>query len=241
MAVNRPFIIHTLALSVFVLTLGCGAGEGSSEGMSWQIVFFGLRETANPEQVQKATERFREISSNLSEIEEVERYEWGELLKGYGGQSHCLLVTLRDPTDPHDLSGDLHRSSIEEGFHAVTVHITNVHDATPSARGSTRGHLRRIMLFPVGRGDVERASRLEEVMAELPSKIPAIERLQWGTEAESEATKRRSTVRWCVLLTFADEAGRDACLADPAYKEFEEMYDRLSLSEYIATDSWSGF
>lgn len=115
--------------------------------------------------------------------------------------------------NPADVSGDLLRSS-------RLLNIPNVPDATPNARGSTRGQLRRIELFRVDEGGSEKARRLEEVLAGSPSKVTAIEHLQWGTAFESGPASK--TLRGYVLLTFADEATRDACLADMAYKEYEE-------------------
>ena len=123
------------------------------------------------------------------------------------------------------------------GFRGYPLRFADLRDATPNARGSTHGHFRRFLYFWVEKADSERDRNLEEVMADLPSKIPAIERLQWGVDPSKEHFK--DSELWGVLFTFEDAAARDACLAHPAYKEFEELTKSPFVIEYIATDDWS--
>jgi hypothetical protein len=201
--------------------------------MSWYIVLFGPRENAEPDQLQKASARFNAIPRD---VDEAVRYEWGELMTDSAPFSHCLFLTLRDPNDASGLDLDLHEGVFEEGYRVRTMQIDNVRDATPGVRGSSRGHLRRILKFPFDVSDVESKRELEHVMLELPSKVPSVERLQWGFEVHKEL-KGNSTC--CVVLTFEDPAARDVCLADPDFTEFEKMYDDEGIYEYIATDDWS--
>jgi hypothetical protein len=94
------------------------------------------------------------------------------------------------------------------------------------------------LFFRDGKVGSERAQKLEKVMADLPSKISAIDRLQWGIEAEGRRQYDEKAI-WGVLFTFEDAAARDACLATPEYKAFEEQVEAYLSIEYIATDDWS--
>ena len=233
----KQSVARALVLAVCVLMSGCSAGEGSSEGMSWHIFTFGPRDNAKPEQLASSAEKIREMPSKMSE---VVRHEWGELLtpqKIYNGRyTHALLVTVAD-NGPVDVLDFLHAGH-EGGYVGDHTHVTDIHDETPDAWGSTRGHLRRLMSTLVEIEDSERIQKLEAALNELPSKIPAIERLQWGVKGRHKHSDKNID-RWYVLFTFEDAAARDAFLADPAYKEFEKLLDRRDATEYISTDSWS--
>lgn len=218
-----------MVLSACVLALGCSGGEGSSEGKTWFLVICFPRDQPSSEQVKIATKRLLETTT---EFTDVEKYENGPLLAGGPGnadQSYFLFITLNKPTavSVRNLSRDL----FQEGFHAVTRQFLNIHDVTPHARGSAHGQLRRLVIFPVDIKDTERIQNLENAMKKLPSSIPAIQRFQWAAARENDVTKNR--VDWCVVATFKDAAGRNEYLADPAYKEFEQLHKNGIVYEYI--------
>ncbi len=71
----------------------------------------------------------------------------------------------------------------------------------------------------------------------LPTKIPEIIDFQWGTNNSPENLNDGFT--HCFLLTFKDEAGRDAYLPHPAHKEFGKslggLHEKVFVIDYWGT------
>ena len=217
-------LVGILALIACAPALGCGAREGSSEGVLWNLVLYGPREKVTPEQIQKAEDAFR---ARPSKIPGMERFEWGRIENSRSSHTHCLLVTFKEAGEIGKRSEEYRKLLKEaaEGYRFMPREFV-VHDATPHARTATRGHLRRVVLFQLIKEEPnpEEVRTVEDAMSALPSKIPAIERLQWGTETFFSPSKDFPTIPdHCLLLTFKDSSARDACLADPAYKELEKL------------------
>jgi lysophospholipase L1-like esterase len=61
-------------------------------------------------------------------------------------------------------------------------------------------------------------ARIVEAFRGLPGKIDTIKGFEWGTDVSPEGKSQGLT--HCFVVTFADEAGRDAYLPHPAHKEF---------------------
>jgi len=94
--------------------------------------------------------------------------------------------------------------------------------------------LRHVVLFEFKEGtSPEKVAEIERAFAALPKKIPAIIDFEWGTNNSSEGLDRGLT--HCFLVTFEDEAGRDAYLPHPAHKEFVKLL-RPHLEEVVVVD-----
>ena len=93
------------------------------------------------------------------------------------------------------------------------------------------------MLFQLKNGIApQETQKVEHGMSALPSKIPEIERLQWGSETgrlrptdQFDPASRNG--RYCLLLTFKNASTRDICLAHPAYKEFQGVLGQYASDE----------
>lgn len=220
-------LVFTLALTACALATGCGAKEGSSEGMIWNVLTYRPREKTTPELLRKIEDAVRAFPSKASGME---RFEWGRIEDSNFPRTHCVLVTFKEVQRRTDEEYRILLHDLPEGAR-VTAREFVVHDATPHARTATRGHLRRVVRFDLVKKwknsagtKPEEIQNVEAAMSALPSKIPAIERLQWGTETFFDPTGALPTSPdHCLLLTFKDAAARDACLADPAYKEFDKL------------------
>ena len=84
------------------------------------------------------------------------------------------------------------------------------------------GCVRHVVMLKFKPGTPEQTiRRMEREFARLPEQIPQIIGLEWGTNISSEGFDRGYT--HCFLLTFADEAGRDAYLPHPAHTAFADV------------------
>lgn len=226
---------------VCAVVAGCGSDQASNNG--WNIVFFGLRDGWNSEQARTAT---RQVSEIPRQLPGVERYEWGEMIeKSLPQYSHVLLMEVDNPEDSAKVLTRQLSGSFPNGFEARPMVFANLRDATTGGGGSARGQLRRLLHFNI-QGDVsDKAEKLAATLMELPSKISAIERLQWGIDPyRGRGIGGKEAEGWGVLFTFEDATARDACVSDPAYKEFERLVlggrrGSPSVIEYIADDDWS--
>lgn len=89
-------------------------------------------------------------------------------------------------------------------------------DAATAAQGRV---LRHIVLFKFKESSTPAdVARIVEAFRGLPGKIDAIKGFEWGTDVSPEGKSQGLT--HCFVVTFADEAGRDAYLPHPAHKEF---------------------
>lgn len=97
--------------------------------------------------------------------------------------------------------------------------------------------LRHVVMFKFKEtsapADVE---RIVKAFRELPGKIPEIKGFEWGTDTSPEGLQQGLT--HCFLITFADEAGRDAYLPHPAHKAFVDLVgphvDKVTVVDYWA-------
>jgi hypothetical protein len=94
--------------------------------------------------------------------------------------------------------------------------------------------LRHVVLFKFKDGTTDK--QVAEVVAAfkaLPAKIGAIKGFEYGTDVSVE--NRAQGFTHCFLVTFADEAGRDAYLPHPAHKEFGTLVGPL-LDQVLVVD-----
>lgn len=64
----------------------------------------------------------------------------------------------------------------------------------------------------------ERRAELAHAFAALAGRIDVVQSIEWGTDVSPEGLQKGYT--HCFVVTFADEAGRDAYLPHPAHQEF---------------------
>lgn len=82
--------------------------------------------------------------------------------------------------------------------------------------------LRHAVFFKFKKGtSAEQIETINEAFAGLPTKIPQIVGFQWGVNNSPE--KLDDGFTHCYLLTFKDQAGRDAYLPHPDHKAFGGM------------------
>lgn len=99
--------------------------------------------------------------------------------------------------------------------------------------------LRHVVLFKF-KDDVssEQIQQVVDAFRALPSKIDFIQDFEWGTNVSPEPHSQGLTHAF--LLTFKNEADRDAYLPHPAHQEFGRMLgpilDKVTVVDYWATE-----
>ena len=84
---------------------------------------------------------------------------------------------------------------------------------------ASNARLRHLVLFSFKpESSPDDVAAVEAAFAALPSRISEIIDFEWGTDVSVEGRAQGFT--HCFLVTFADEAGRDAYLPHPAHQEF---------------------
>lgn len=97
--------------------------------------------------------------------------------------------------------------------------------------------LRHVVLFKF-RNDTspEKLREIEDAFCSLPEKIPAIHAFEWGIDVSVEDKTHGFT--HCFLVTFKDEADRDAYLPHPAHEAFRALM-RPHLEKVLVIDYWT--
>jgi hypothetical protein len=81
----------------------------------------------------------------------------------------------------------------------------------------------------------EQIREVEEAFRALKTKIPQIQKLQWGMNNSPEGLNKGFTHCW--VLTFVSEADRDAYLVHPDHKEFGKLLKPV-LGDVFVIDFW---
>jgi quinol monooxygenase YgiN len=98
--------------------------------------------------------------------------------------------------------------------------------------------LRHVVMFAFKAGTPDQTIReIEEGFAALPGKIPGITGFEWGTDVSVEG--KTQGYSHCFLVTFADEAARDAYLPHPAHQEFVQLVRQHVAGPALVFDYWS--
>ncbi|MFH1371635.1 MAG: Dabb family protein [Planctomycetota bacterium] len=98
--------------------------------------------------------------------------------------------------------------------------------------------LRHVVLFKFKEGTTpEKIKEVENAFASLPGKISEIKRFEWGTNVSPE--NRADGFTHCFLLTFLNEADRDAYLVHPDHKGFGKALGGC-LDKVLVVDYWTG-
>ena len=117
--------------------------------------------------------------------------------------------------------------------------LASAEAAEKKAKGGKTGKLRHVVLLKFKEdSSPEQVRRIERAFAELPSKIPEIVDLEWGTNNSPEGLAQGFT--HCFLVTFNDEKGRAVYLPHPAHKALVRLLmprlDKVLVVDYFARD-----
>jgi hypothetical protein len=97
--------------------------------------------------------------------------------------------------------------------------------------------LRHIVLFRFKAGaSAEDIRKIENAFSALPSKIDLIYGFEWGTDVSVENLQKGFT--HCFVVSFRNEADRDAYAKHPAHLAFGELL-KSSLDETMVVDYWA--
>jgi hypothetical protein len=215
------WVIGMLATTALAFTVGCSGGEtGSTQGLVRHLIMFRPREGIPPELLTEAEDAVRALPSRSQAIN---RLEWGTATANAIGCTHCFLLTFNDLQSHGDTPYREAISKASHGWVEPLVFPYLAQDATPHSRAGTRGHLRHVVVLDMKDAKVtaEDVKKLEDAIGALPSKIPTIERLEWGRWISGNPWDE-----YCFLFTFRDASARDEFLSHPAYQEFEKMMER---------------
>jgi hypothetical protein len=97
--------------------------------------------------------------------------------------------------------------------------------------------LRHVVLFAF-KPDATPAdiAAVEQAFAALPAQIPQIIAFEWGRDVSVEGKAQGFT--HCYLVTFKDEAGRDAYLPHPAHQAFVRLVSQHR-EKGLVLDYWA--
>jgi hypothetical protein len=97
--------------------------------------------------------------------------------------------------------------------------------------------LRHVVLFKFKDGTTpEKIKEVQNAFAALPGKIDVIKGFEMGTNVSVENHSEGLT--HCFVVSFLDEAGRDAYLIHPAHKEFGQSLGGC-LDKVVVADYWN--
>jgi hypothetical protein len=203
------------------------------------VALFKFKEGTTPEQVKSVEEGLQQLPKK---IDAIKSFEWGtnnspeKLNDGY---TLALYATFADaagrdaylPHPAHKEFGQL----LKPYRDAVTVfdYVPQVVMPAPALKNPVR----HIVMFKFKDGTTpEQVKAIEDAFAALPSKIDVIKGFEWGTDISPE--KKADGLTHCFVLTFANEADRDAYLPHPAHKEFGKILgpqlDKVRVFDFTA-------
>lgn len=112
-----------------------------------------------------------------------------------------------------------------------------VADQPKAGKNPNLGQVRHVVLFKFKEGTTpQQIKSVEDAFRALPSKIPVIQSLEWGTNMSPEKLDQGFT--HCFFLTFKAPADRDAYLPHPAHKAFGKVLrphiDKVLVIDYVA-------
>ena len=119
----------------------------------------------------------------------------------------------------------------------ATILSSEPGDAAEDGSTEEKGVLRHVVVFRFQPGTSSSdIAKVEAAFARLPEQIPTIRAFEWGTNNSPEGLHDGFT--HCFLVTFADEAARDAYLPHPAHEEFVQILkphlDKAFVFDYVA-------
>ena len=104
-------------------------------------------------------------------------------------------------------------------------------------KSARKGKLQHVVSFKFkDSASKEQVKEIEEAFRALKTKIPQIEKLQWGLNNSPEGLNKGFTHCW--ILTFGSEADRDAYLKHPDHVAFGKLL-RPVLGDVFVIDFWA--
>jgi Stress responsive A/B Barrel Domain len=104
-------------------------------------------------------------------------------------------------------------------------------------KSARKGKLQHVVSFKFkDSATKEQVREIEEAFRTLKTKIPQIDKLQWGLNNSPEGLNKGFTHCW--ILTFGSEADRDAYLKHPDHVEFGKLL-RPVLGDVFVIDFWA--
>ncbi len=186
-------------------------------------VFFSFKEESSKEDIQGVVDAFRGLPAKIPAIVD---FEWGENNSPEGfndGYTHCFVLTFKDSAGlaeyiPHPAhSGefaDVLRPHMKSAF---VIDYWGTSEGTDPEKP-----LRHAVFFKFKKdATAEQIESVEKAFAELPSKIDAIKRFEWGKNNSPEGKDDGFT--HCFMVTFDSEEGRKAYLPHEAHEEFVKL------------------
>ncbi len=170
-------------------------------------VFFKFKDESSKEDVKNVVDAFRSLPSKIDSITD---FQWGtnnSPEKMNDEFTHCFLLTFKDeagrgeylPHAAHKAFGDVLRPHMEKVF---VIDYWGTKSKNPLEK-----ELKHAVFFKfkdeAAAADIEAA---ENAFADLPVKIDAIKRFEWGKNNSGE--KHDDGFTHCFMVTFDSEAGR---------------------------------
>ncbi len=196
------------------------AKDDEGTGALRHAVFFSFKEESTPEDVQGVADAFASLPAKIDVITD---FAWGtnnspeEFDDGF---THCFLLTFKDKKGreiyiPHDA----HKGDFAD---VLRPHMKDVfvfdYWGDPSQKDPAAA-LKHAVFFKFKEdADPAEIKKVEEAFAALPSKIEQIKAFEWGINNAEEYKEDGFT--HCFMVTFENEAGRDAYIPHDAHKEF---------------------
>jgi hypothetical protein len=127
------------------------------------------------------------------------------------------------------------------GTTALMPMKTNAKDeakpATKTEKAAKKSKLNHVVAFKFkDSATKEQVKEVEDAFRALKTKIPQIQKLQWGLNNSPEGLNKGFTHCW--VLTFESEADRDAYLVHPDHKEFGKGLKPI-LADVMVIDFWA--
>jgi len=120
---------------------------------------------------------------------------------------------------------------------SLTLMANDEPKAAPKEKNPRKGRLQHVVSFKFKEAaSKEQVKEIEEAFRALKTKIPQIEKLQWGLNNSPEGLNKGFTHCW--ILTFGSEGDRDAYLKHPDHVVFGKLL-RPVLGDVLVVDFWS--
>jgi len=113
-------------------------------------------------------------------------------------------------------------------------HVSRAGEVQVARRGQVLRHV--VLLKFKDSSTPEQIRRVVDGFLELPRKIDVIQGFEWGTDVSPE--QRSEGFTHCFVLTFRNEAARDAYLSHPAHQDFVQTL-RPHLDKVLVVDYWT--
>jgi hypothetical protein len=200
-------------------------------------VFFKFKASSSKADVNRVVEAFRALPSKIKEIRAFQSGETLGRTDFNDGLTHCFLLTFDDeagraaylPHLDHQAFGAVLRPHLDKVF---------VIDYWGRPQGMRWKKELKHAVFVKFKDDTSEddVRKIEDGLAELPSKIDAIKAFEWGRNNSPETHDQGFT--HCFMFTFDSEEGLDEYTAHPAHSavagELRPKVEKLRVLDFWA-------